>query len=190
MKAYVFLAPGFEEGEAVSTADILQRAGIDVCLTSIDDTENVTGARGFTIRADSPFSGTDFSDGDIFFIPGGVPGADNLANFAPLGAVLKQAQSAGKTLCAICAGPMVFQRFELLTGVMVTSHSSVRDTFDPAYYSEAPVVKCGNIYTGRGLAWALDLGLTIVENLISVKEANRISLAIENGAWEPMMYEY
>ena len=67
MKAYVFLAPGFEEGEAVSTADILQRAGIDVCLTSIDDTENVTGARGFTIRADSPFSGTDFFPQDVGF---------------------------------------------------------------------------------------------------------------------------
>ena len=32
---YIFLADGFEESEALLPADILKRAGLDVCLGSI-----------------------------------------------------------------------------------------------------------------------------------------------------------
>ena len=34
-KAYVFLADGFEEIEGLTVVDILRRAGVNVCTTSI-----------------------------------------------------------------------------------------------------------------------------------------------------------
>ena len=40
-KAILFLANGFEEIEALGTADILRRGGIDVTLVSITDRKSV-----------------------------------------------------------------------------------------------------------------------------------------------------
>lgn len=40
-KAYVFLADGFEDIEALGTIDILRRAGIEVKTVSITDSHTV-----------------------------------------------------------------------------------------------------------------------------------------------------
>lgn len=185
MKAYIFLAAGFEEAEAVDVADILERGGMEIDFVSIDNSDWVKGARGFTLKADVPFSGTDFTDGDVFFIPGGIPGAPTLAAFKPLGEVLKQADQDGKTIAAICAGPIVLKSFGLVEDRTVTAHSSVRDRFEPRYYdADHSVVRSSNIFTGKGLGAALELGLTLVSCLLSPEKANQISLAIENGPFQ------
>ena len=44
MKAYLFLADGFEEVEALTTADILIRAGVDVQLVKIPTSNEVCKA--------------------------------------------------------------------------------------------------------------------------------------------------
>ena len=51
--SYLFLADGFEEIEALATADILRRAGIKTILVSIKDTPEVTGANSIKVIADT-----------------------------------------------------------------------------------------------------------------------------------------
>lgn len=181
MKAYIFVAPGYEEAETIVVADILERAKFKVELVSINGEKLVKGARGFTIETTLPFEGENLSDGDVYYIPGGIPGAPNLAAFKPLGNVLRRADEDDRLIAAICAGPTVLKAFGLADGVRLTSHSSVKGEFDPAYYSEDPVVQDGNIITARGLGPAIPFALEIVQELVSSDEANRISLAIENG---------
>lgn len=181
MKVYIFLAPGFEEAECIDVADILQRAGMTVRFVAINDEDWVTGARGFTLRSSQPFTGSDLSDAALYYIPGGQPGAKNLAAFEPLGDVLRTAHANGRMIAAICAGPTVLKAFGLTEGIDLTSHSSVRDEFDPKHYKQESVVFSNNIITARGLGPALTFALDIVTRLISSEEANRISLAIENG---------
>ena len=48
---YIFLADGFEESEALLPADILKRAGLDVCLVSITADKLVASSHGFKIMA-------------------------------------------------------------------------------------------------------------------------------------------
>ena len=50
--ALVFLAPGFEETEAVGTLDILRRGGVVAEFVSITDSLYVEGANGITVKAD------------------------------------------------------------------------------------------------------------------------------------------
>ena len=77
-KAYVFLADGFEDIEALAPVDILRRGGIDVKTVSINATDMVASAHGVQVKADMMFADADFSDADLLMLPGGMPGAKNL----------------------------------------------------------------------------------------------------------------
>ncbi len=48
---YLLLAEGFEEAEALVTADLLRRAEVDLALVGLDSL-TVTGAHGITVAAD------------------------------------------------------------------------------------------------------------------------------------------
>ena len=77
-KAYVFLADGFEDIEALAPVDILRRGGIDVKTVSINATDMVASAHGVQVKADMMFADADYSDADLLMLPGGMPGAKNL----------------------------------------------------------------------------------------------------------------
>ena len=79
MKAIVYLASGFEEAEAIIPIDMFRRAGIDVTLSSVDQEKRVTGSHGIQIIADMDVSESNNENYDIVFLPGGMPGAVNLA---------------------------------------------------------------------------------------------------------------
>ena len=75
-KVAVFLADGFEEVEAITPVDLLQRAGITVDTVSITDDNLVESARKVKILADKVIGEIDFSEYDMFVMPGG-PGTGN-----------------------------------------------------------------------------------------------------------------
>ena len=74
MQVYLFIAPGFEEIEALTVVDLLRRAGISITTVSITDSLYVTGAHEIPITTDALFSNSDYSDADILVLPGGAPG--------------------------------------------------------------------------------------------------------------------
>ena len=78
-KVYVFLANGFEDVEALIPVDVLRRGGVKVITVSITgDSQVVETAHNVQIVADAMIEDCDFSDADLLFLPGGMPGASNL----------------------------------------------------------------------------------------------------------------
>ena len=61
-KAYVFLANGFEEIEAIATVDVLRRAGIEVKTVSITTDKLVKGAHGVDVTADTKFEDNEYAN--------------------------------------------------------------------------------------------------------------------------------
>ena len=51
-KVALFIADGTEETEAITPADLLRRAGIDVDIVSVMDRPDITASRGVRITAD------------------------------------------------------------------------------------------------------------------------------------------
>ena len=100
--SYIFLAPGFEEIEALTVLDVMRRAGMDVKTVSITDDYTVAGAHGAAVKADLLYDKTDFITPEWLIIPGGMPGARNLSEFAPLNTLLVNQAQSGK-IAAICA---------------------------------------------------------------------------------------
>lgn len=161
--SYLFLATGFEDMEAIATIDILRRAGIEVKSVSITDTKEVTSAHGITITADVLFDETDFSDAIWLILPGGLPGATNLAACKPLTTLLTEHNRAGRNIAAICASPaVVLAPLGILDGREAVCYPGFEDKMPNAKKGFTPVVTDGNIITANGPASAVLFALSIV----------------------------
>lgn len=161
--SYLFLATGFEDMEAIATIDILRRAGIEVKSVSITDTKEVTSAHGITITADVLFDETDFSDAIWLILPGGLPGATNLAACKPLTTLLTEHNRAGRNIAAICASPaVVLAPLGILDGREAVCYPGFEGKMPNAKNGFTPVVTDGNIITANGPASAVLFALSIV----------------------------
>lgn len=165
MKNYIFLAKGFEEIEALATADLLRRGGMDVKLVSISKERNVTGANGITAVADLTFDEADFTDTDWLIAPGGMPGASNLAAFKPLTDLMMKHYNAGGHVAAICAAPaVVLAPLGILDGRDATCYPGFEDALKGgnANHKAVRVVVDGNVTTGNGPSSAIPFAAAIL----------------------------
>ena len=163
-KAIIVFAEGFEEIEAVTPADILNRAGVTVELVGLDAME-VRGAHGITLKMHRVLK--EAEDVDAVILPGGLPGAENLAASEKLGNVLEAQMQSGKLVAAICASPgAVLGRHGITDGKCATCYPGWEETFssDTTYLTDT-VVKDGNLITSRGPGTAFDFGLALAREL-------------------------
>lgn len=105
--SYIFLAPGVEEVEATATVDALRRASMDVVTVAVGDNLQVKGATGQTLVADSIISEVNTDDADWLIIPGGDPGAQNLAADSSVRDMIMEHFNKNGRIASICAGPAV-----------------------------------------------------------------------------------
>ena len=183
-RVIVLLAEGFEEVEAVTPIDYLRRAGIELTIAAIGKDLTVKGARGIKINADALLGGF-FEEGkptpavsawDAVIVPGGLPGADNLAASGETGAFLKEMARAGKLICAICAAPArVLAPLELLEGKKFTCYPGEEATVSGAQWKQDRVVEDGNLITSRGAGTAGEFACAIIERLIGGGEGKKLA---------------
>lgn len=176
-ESFVFLAEGFEEVEALTPVDIMRRAGMNVKTVSITSALQVTGAHGITVNADLLYDNTLFQNPDWLVLPGGMPGATNLHEFAPLQGLLKrQAESAHGRIAAICASPaVVLGQAGLLEGHDATCYPGFEKLLLGARPKPQPVVIDRKFVLGNGPANALLWSLAIVKEALGSKAAEEIA---------------
>ena len=176
-KVALFLANGFEEIEALGTADILRRAQIDVVTVSITNDKTVRGAHNIKVEADNTFSNIDFTDFDMLILPGGMPGAKNLNEHIELKNLLTEFNSKQKFIAAICAAPMVLGGLGLLKNKRATCYPGFEPELIGATITGENVVVDENIITGKGPGLVFDFGLRIVEQLLGLQ----VRREVQNG---------
>lgn len=176
-ESFVFLADGFEEVEALTAVDVMRRGGIDVKMVSITSALQVKGAHGVTVTADVLFDNTLFADAEWLVLPGGMPGATNLHEFAPLRGLLKrQAESAKGRIAAICAAPgVVLGQQGLLKGRKATCYPGFEKMMHGAEATGTPVVVDEKYVLGNGPANALPWALAIVREAKGDEVADEIA---------------
>ncbi|MDR1698734.1 MAG: DJ-1/PfpI family protein [Prevotellaceae bacterium] len=171
-KAFLFLAEGFEEIEAIATIDILRRADIALTTVSIHAHKNVIGAHNITIEADSIFTETDFSGGDMLILPGG---SIKLFEFSPLHEPVLQYSEQEKYLAAICAAPAILGSLGLLQGKEAVCYPGYENYLQGATIVDKPVVVAGNIITAKAAGCTIEFALTLIELLENKKLADKIA---------------
>lgn len=163
-ESFLFLADGFEEIEALATVDILRRAGMTLKTVSITSNPLVTGAHGVTVKADLLYDATLFTDPAWLILPGGMPGASNLHEFAPLiGLLQRQLNSTGGRIAAICAAPAVVLGSEgFLKGRKATCYPGFEQDLKGAEYVDARVVVDDKFVLANGPGSAVKFALAII----------------------------
>ncbi|MCI8268246.1 MAG: DJ-1/PfpI family protein [Lachnospiraceae bacterium] len=179
-KVYAMIADGTEEVECLAVVDILRRSGIETVLVSVSGTKHVVSSHSVRIEADAIVEETDFSDGDAIFLPGGMPGAENLSACKPLIDALSKADADGRRIAAICAAPgVVLGRHGFLKGRTGTCFPGFEKEFVGGEYTRQGVVTDGNVTTARGLGFAIDLGIELVRLLAGEDAAKEVKGKIQ-----------
>lgn len=159
----ILLAPGFEEIEAITTIDLLRRAGFTVDIVGLE--EMVTGSHGITIQADKVLDNI-LLGYDLLVIPGGQPGATHLRNNTFVIQSLQLAYIGGKMIGAICAGPLVLEKAGLLRNKNYVSFPGTENELSQGNrIKDATVVVDRNLVTARGAGLAIEFSLALIELL-------------------------
>ena len=172
---YIYLAEGFEEVEALTTADILRRAGQDARLVSVTGALAVTGAHGITVQADCLFEEADDAACEMLVLPGGMPGTKHLGEHAGLCAKLKQFAAEGKWVAAICAAPMVLGSLGLLSGKHAVIYPGMEAFLTGAICENEAVARDGNLITSQGPGTAMKFALALTEALCGAETSCRLA---------------
>ena len=175
-KVYVFLADGFEDVEALIPIDVWRRGGIDVTTVSISDFPLVQSAHGVNIESDVMIEQCDFSDADLLFLPGGMPGATNLYEHEGVRQTVLAQAKAGKKVAAICAAPaVVLAQLGILDGKRATCYPGFEKQLTKAEYTADLVTVDGNITTAEGPAAAFPFAYELLSQLVSKEVSDRIA---------------
>lgn len=176
--SYIFLAPGVEEVEATATVDALRRASIDVVTVAVGDNVQVKGATGQTLVADSLISEVDTSDADWLIIPGGDPGAQNLAASNVLNDKILEHYRKNGRIASICAGPaVVLAPLGVLKGKKVTCYPGLGDAINSngGEYVKQTVVVEPQLITSEGPGTTLPFAIEIIRATKGDKAAESVA---------------
>ncbi len=176
-KVIVLLAEGFEEIEAVTPIDFLRRGGVEVYMAGVTGSV-VKGSHGISLTADGSLSNAP-GDADAIVIPGGMPGAENLACSTDVLNLIESVFGKGGLVAAICASPgVVLGRLSVLNHRKATCYPGFQEHFpSDAVYSDASVVIDDNLITGRGVGSAAAFALEILRYLSGDEAADNIARA-------------
>ncbi len=174
-KVLIIIAEGFEEIEVVSPIDVLRRAEVEVTTAGLGSNE-ITGAHVMAVKTDTVLDCYDDVP-DVILLPGGMPGAENLAASAKVKDLIRSISSNGGFVAAICASPaLVLSPLGILEGKSATCYPTMETNFSPEVkFSKERVVQDGNIITSRGPGTALEFALKVAENLVGKEKADMVA---------------
>jgi len=176
-RALVLLAQGCEELEAVTIIDLLRRGGIQVVTAGLTP-DFVVASRGVKLIPDTALDRVLAEAFDLVVLPGGLPGADNLALDDRVLNLLRQQVAAGRFVGAICAAPVVLAKAGLLKGKRATCYPGMLNSVKEVTCTGNAIEKDGNVVTSRGPGTALDFGLILVEMLMGRPTRDRVEQSL------------
>ncbi len=165
-KIAVLFADGTEEVEGLTSVDILRRAGAKCDIVSVNG-EFLTGSHDIVVKADKLINEIDKTEYDAVVIPGGMPGATNIANNKDAISLIEYAIKNDKLIASICASP----------AVVLASNGLIKNKKATCYpagqfidmigenYTGADVETDENLITANGPKSALKFSLEIVKAL-------------------------
>jgi len=172
-KLFIILADGFEEIEALATVDVLRRLNFNIITAGLGG-KLIKGSHSILVNTDIDFNEIEEQPKAVI-LPGGVPGAVNLRDNKNVVHLVKKTYQTGSLIAAICAAPIVLNKAGVLDGKTITSHPSVKESFDNSTtYTNNRVEQDGNIITAKGAGVVFEFAVKIAEYYDQKKGAENL----------------
>ncbi len=181
---YLFLKDGFEEAEALVTADVLRRAGAQVTLAG---EKTVCGAHGIRVLSDADIPDTLPEDAQLLILPGGMGGVDGLRADPRIHTLLKEAYGRGIRIAAICAAPMVLGDLGLLDGRLAVCYPGCEPGLGEAAAADADVVTDGLITTGKAAGTVYAFAYELARLVCGEEAADRVRAGMYAASDAPVL---
>ncbi len=178
MMAYVFLADGFEELEAIAPIDILRRGGVTVKTVGIGG-RVITGAHGVPVTCDIAEEEVKPEEIDMMILPGGIPGTPNLSASLTIQEGLVYAMQENLWIAAICAAPSVLGENGVLHGRKYTCYPGFEKEEYNGTYTGAPLEQDGKIITSSGAGNAFLFGLYLLAAFVGEEKALEVGRSMQ-----------
>lgn len=150
-KAIVLLDQLYQEMEVWYPLYRLREEGVETVLVGPEEEKNYPSKIGYPAVSDLAASQVSMSDYDCLIIPGGYA-PDHMRRHKAMVQIVSDAMAQHKVVGAIChAGWMLCSARGALQGRKVTSFFAIKDDMENAgaIWSDAEVVRCGNLVTSR-----------------------------------------
>lgn len=180
-ESFIFLAPGFEETEAIVTIDALRRAHIPITAVAVSDTLIIKGSTELSVIADLILSEANFDKADWLILPGGDPGAWNLCANKKLNEILLSHYKKGGCFAAICASPaIVLAPLGIIKDKPATCYPFMSDliTENGGIYQNKKVVSVPGLITSQGPGTTLKFAIEIIRAIKGNKMADGVADAM------------
>ena len=179
MKLLMLLADGFEDTEALTTIDVLIRAGIEVTTASITDRLEVQSSFGVHVLADALLKLIiDTTPYDGIILPGGGRGTRNLSESPLVEMYLQKFASKNKLLCAICAAPSVLGKYGYLVGHKYTCFAGFNEGITGDFTGNEVEVS-DNIITARSMHYSIPFAIAIIEKLVGEETKEKVLVGLQ-----------
>jgi len=168
------IATGFEEIEAMSIIDILNRAGIEVVVAGVNTTTPSGANTSLKVNTPKSIEEVKDEDFDMVVLPGGLPGSENLAKSEVVKEILRKMDEKGKRVGAICAAPWALAEAGVIKKEYTCYPSFEKVINKDGYNDSKDVVIDGNVLTSKGPGTAMKFALEIVKELVGVEKYNEL----------------
>lgn len=179
MRGLLLLADGFEDTEALTTRDVLTRAGIEITTVSITDRLEVESSFGVHVLADALLKLIfDTTPYDFLILPGGGRGTKNLSDSPLVAMYIQKFVSAGKLVCAICAAPSILGKLGYLKNQKYTCFAGFNAGIDGIFTGNEVEIS-GNFVTARSMKYSIDFALAIIEKLLGSQIKSKVEIGLK-----------
>ncbi|KAF6662105.1 protein deglycase YajL [Enterobacteriaceae bacterium EKM102V] len=188
----VCLAHGSEEIEAVTTIDLLVRAGLNVVTASVesDGSREIVCSRGVRLLADAPLVEVADNDFAAIVLPGGLKGAETFRDSPLLVETVRQFHLSDKIVAAICAAAgTVLVPHDLFPVGNMTGFPGLKETIPAEKWMERRVVWDPRVklLTSQAPGTAMDFALKLIDLLVGKEMARDVAAQL---VLAPGIYDY
>lgn len=180
----VLLAPGFEILEAMTPVDVFRRAGLNVVTAAVatNGSYAMYSSHKIPVQADCLLEELVTDDIGLVYLPGGMPGATNLAETEAVHSLVREVLQRDGWVAAICAAPIALEAAGLLNDMEYTCYPSFEKQIANGNYTGNRVEVCEHVLTACGPGASLEFAFTILKCLGMADEAEKIAKAMQMPA--------
>lgn len=179
MRGLLVLNNNCEDVEALGTRALLVRAGLNIDTVTTGNNNMIKTAYGVEVLVDKLVTEIDLNDYQFLVIPGGKYIGETIDKDIKLIELAEYFYENKRLVSAICAGPRVLGRANILNNRKFTAYpGSEEDAPKGVYMPNMKAINDNLVITGKGAGAVYEFSYEIVKELLGKEKADELLASI------------